>query len=77
MDTKKYLYHMLKTKQIDIEPFAWCFGYVDMVVNSALLSPSNFKISVLEDDWTGEPLLTVSEELYKLICSGTLKLRRK
>lgn len=75
MDTKKYLYRMLKTKQIDIEPFAWCFGYVDMEVSSSLLSPSNFKIGVLEDDWNGAPLLTVVEELYKLIQSGELKMR--
>lgn len=73
MNTKEYLYRMLKTKQIDIKPFAWCFGYVDMVVSSELLYPHIFKISVLEDDWTGEPLLTVAEELHKLIRSGIVK----
>lgn len=61
---------MLEKRVIQMKPFSWCFGMVDVIVVSGLLTDQEVRLSVCEDDWNDSPVKCVAKKLAELIMAG-------
>lgn len=64
---------MLEKQVIRFTAFSWCFGMVDMTVESEVFTDLKGILSVAENDWNGGPKQCVAKALARAILAGEFK----
>lgn len=64
---------MMEKGIIRFIPFAWCFGVVDMMVESDAFTDKEMVLTVREDDWNNGPAECVAQELAQAMITGKVR----
>lgn len=63
---------MMEKGIIRFFPFSWCFGLVDMRVESEVFTGKEAVLTVREDDWNGGSAECVAQELAQAVITGKI-----
>ncbi|MCI9332003.1 MAG: hypothetical protein HFG05_07495 [Oscillibacter sp.] len=64
---------MMEKGIIRFFPFSWCFGLVDMRVESEMFADEETVLTVREDDWNGGPAECVVQELAQAMITSKVR----